>query len=319
MEPAVRPSPDHASVSSAAGLPGRYRNRDLDGRRARLFRGVLIVLLISATIPYFLQLGASSIWDANEAFYVETPREMLESGDYINPSFNYEPRFNKPVLSYWIVAGLYNVFGVSVGCPACSHRRCGHVRYWRRTFLIARAASPAALAPLLAVAGLAVGPRFFMFSRRILVDVALTAAMTLVLLFFVLSEQYPARRRTFLTLMYVCVGLGVLTKGPIAAVLPALVFLIYLAVHGELGRVRDMMIPAGTLIALAIAAPWYVALYGQHGWTYITEFFIGGEPGSIHGDRRRTGARPVLLSPGRLKRFTPLVALSPRRCRRLVP
>ena len=56
--------------------------------------------------PYFVGLGDSAIWDANEAFYVETPREMIERGDYVNPTFNYEPRFNKPVLSYWIVAGL---------------------------------------------------------------------------------------------------------------------------------------------------------------------------------------------------------------------
>ena len=60
-------------------------------------------------------LSGSSIWDANEAFYVETPREMMERGDYIRPTFNYQPRFNKPVLSYWIVAGFYKVFGVSVG------------------------------------------------------------------------------------------------------------------------------------------------------------------------------------------------------------
>ena len=65
--------------------------------------------------PYFIDLGGSSIWDANEAFYVETPREMLERGDFISPTFNYQPRLNKPVLSYWIVAGFYKVFGVSVG------------------------------------------------------------------------------------------------------------------------------------------------------------------------------------------------------------
>ena len=67
------------------------------------------------SLPYFVDLGGSSIWDANEAFYVETPREMMERGDYISPTFNYQPRFNKPVLSYWIVAGFYKVFGVSVG------------------------------------------------------------------------------------------------------------------------------------------------------------------------------------------------------------
>ena len=39
---------------------------------------------------------------------------MVLSGDYINPVFNGEPRMNKPVLSYWVVAGLYHLLGVSV-------------------------------------------------------------------------------------------------------------------------------------------------------------------------------------------------------------
>ena len=235
---------------------------------------LLVVLLGVAVLPYFVDLGGSSIWDANEAFYAETPREMIERGDYVNPSFNYEPRFNKPVLSYWMVAGLYNVFGVSVGVQRLAIAASAMAMI-AAAFFVARAASPHPLAPLLAALGLAAGPRFFMFSRRILVDMAVTAFMTLTLLFFVLSEQYPARRRLFLALMYVSVGLGVLTKGPVAAAIPLLVFLAYLAVNRELHRLRDMMIPAGTLIALAVAAPWYVLLYAQHGWRYISEFFIG--------------------------------------------
>jgi 4-amino-4-deoxy-L-arabinose transferase-like glycosyltransferase len=146
-------------------------------------------------------------------------------------------------------------------------------------WFLARAASSHPLAPPLAALGLAVGPRFFMFSRRIFVDMAVTTMMTLTLLFFALAERYPSRRRLFLTLMYVSVGLGVLTKGPVAAAIPFLVFVTYLAVHRELGRLREMMIPTGAMIALLIAAPWYVALYLQHGWTYITGFFIGENVG----------------------------------------
>src|SRR5688572_20751997 len=78
-------------------------------------RLVLPLLLVAALVPYFIDLGGSSIWDANEAYYVETPREMMERGDYVFPMFNYEARLNKPVLSYWMVAGLYKLFGVSVG------------------------------------------------------------------------------------------------------------------------------------------------------------------------------------------------------------
>ena len=240
-------------------------------RHLRLF---FVALLVAAVTPFFVNLGDASIWDANEAYYVETPREMIESGDWINPSFNYEPRFNKPVLSYWIVGSLYQVFGVSLAVERAAIAGAAVIMLIAVWFM-ARASSPQPLAPLLATLGLAVGPRFFMFSRRIFVDMAVTAMMTLTLLFFVLAERYPSRRRLFLVLMYVAVGLGVLTKGPVAAVLPFVVFVAYLAIHRELGRLRQMMIPAGALIALAIAAPWYVALYMQHGWTHITAFFIG--------------------------------------------
>src|SRR5688500_7533542 len=203
---------------------------------------------------------------------------MIERGDWINPSFNYEPRFNKPVLSYWIVGGLYQVFGVSLAVERAAIAGAAVIMLIAVWFM-ARASSPQPLAPLLATLGLAAGPRFFMFSRRIFVDMAVTAMMTLTLLFFVLAERYPSRRRLFLLLMYVSVGLGVLTKGPVAAVIPFLVFLSYLAAHRQLGRLRDMMIPVGALIALAIVAPWYVLLYLQHGWTYITEFFVGENVG----------------------------------------
>jgi len=114
-----------------------------------------------------------------------------------------------------------------------------------------------------------------MFGRRIFIDIYISMFMALTLLFFALAERYPAKRRRFLLLMYVSVGLGVLTKGPVAAALPALVFAVYLVVHRELKRVREMMLPAGLVVVLAIAVPWYAALYQRYGWTYITSFFVG--------------------------------------------
>ena len=250
-----------------------------DSRRLALF-----LLLAASILPYFVDLNGSSIWDANEAFYVETPREMLESGDFVSPTFNYQPRLNKPVLSYWIVAGFFTVFGVSVGVQRLPIALAAVMMIFT-AFLLARAGadpprdqhqrSTATESALWAAAGLAVAPRLMMFGRRIFIDIYISMFMGLTLLFFALAERYPARRRLFLLLMYAAVGLGVLTKGPVAAALPALVFAIYLIVHGELKRVRHMMIPAGAVVVLAIAAPWYAALYDRYGWTYITSFFVG--------------------------------------------
>jgi 4-amino-4-deoxy-L-arabinose transferase-like glycosyltransferase len=279
-------------------VPSDYRHKAL-----------LLTLLAAALSLFFVDLGGSAIWDANEAFYVETPREMLERGDYVFPTFNYEPRVNKPVLSYWIVAGFYQVFGVSVavqripiaiggvllvlitfylGRLACPDRRASSAsaipsatplpppdRVSTGTQILRRENCVPLMAGLWAALGFAVSPRLVMFSRRIFIDIYITLFMAATLLCFALAERHPGRRRLFLSLMYVAVGLGVLTKGPIAVALPGLVFFLYLLARGELRRVTEMMIPAGVGIVLAIVVPWYAALYQRDGWTHIASFFLG--------------------------------------------
>ena len=235
-------------------------------------RTLLLVLLALAVLPYFVGLGDNAIWDANEAFYVETPRQMLERGDYLDPSFNGQPRFNKPPLSYWIVAGFYRAFGVSVETERVAIA-LGAMLLAVTAFLIGRRVWSAD-AGLLAALALASAPRVVMFARRIFIDVYIAAFMGLTLLFLVLAESQPARRRTWLALMYVAMGLAFMTKGPMAIVLPGVVVLAWLAMDRRLADFGRLMLPAGALIVAAIAVPWYAALYAEHGWTYIRTFFI---------------------------------------------
>jgi 4-amino-4-deoxy-L-arabinose transferase-like glycosyltransferase len=233
---------------------------------------VLIIILALAAVPYFLRLGASSLWDSNEAFYAETPREMIESGDYINPTFNYRARLNKPPLSYWIVVPFYQVLGVS----EASERLpivLGAMMMIATAYALGRLVFSMD-AGLLAAIGLAAAPRFLMFSRRIMIDVYLAMFMGLALLMFVLAERRPERRRLYLILMYVSIGLGVITKGPVAAVLPAVALVVYLTVYRELKKLRELMLPTGFIIVAAIVLPWYVAIYFQHGWTHIQTFIL---------------------------------------------
>jgi 4-amino-4-deoxy-L-arabinose transferase-like glycosyltransferase len=236
-------------------------------------QGLLLLLFALAVVPYFVDLGGSSIWDANEAFYVETPREMLERGDYIAPTFNYQPRLNKPVLSYWIVGLWYEVFGVSVLVQRIPIALAG-VTLVLVAFVLGRVLSHDYDVAILAGMGLAAGPRLFMFARRIFIDMYVSMFMALTLMCFALAERYPEKRRGLLIAMYVCIGLGVLTKGPVAIVLPALAFGVYLLACRELRRIREMMVPLGLAIVLAIVTPWYAALYSRYGWKYITEFFV---------------------------------------------
>lgn len=233
----------------------------------------LRLLLIPAVALLFLGLGANSIWDANEAFYVDTPRQMVLSGDYLNPVFNGEPRMNKPVLSYWVVAGLYNLFGVSVTVERFGIA-LGALGILLAAYLCGRALR-SSLTGWLAVLIVATSPQFVMFSRRIFIDIWVTMFMTLAVGCFLLSQTQSSRRRLWLALMYIAIGLGVLTKGPVALVFPAATIGLWLIVERRLGDLTKLWIIPGAVIVLAINLPWWWAIYSQHGMDPIKAFWLG--------------------------------------------
>jgi 4-amino-4-deoxy-L-arabinose transferase-like glycosyltransferase len=221
----------------------------------------------------FLSLGANSVWDANEAFYVETPRQMVLTGDYLTPVFNGAERLNKPVLSYWIVAGLYRVLGVSVAVERVGIA-LGVLAIAVAVLLIGRALHSTAVG-LLAALIVLTAPRVVMWGRRIFIDVYLTAFMSIALAAFVLAERHPNHRRTCLLVMYVALGLGALTKGPVALVLPAVALAVWFTVEGTWRNARRLMLVPGAAAVLAIVVPWYAALVARHGWAPVTSFFVG--------------------------------------------
>src|SRR4029079_16330922 len=120
----------------------------------------------------------------------------------------------------------------------------------------------------------ATAPRFVWLARKIFIDVYLTTFTSLALAAFVLSGRDPGRRRRYISLMYVALGLGVLTKGPVAIVIPALACLVWLLAERRLPEVRQLMLAPGLAIVLVIVVPWYGAVYAQHGWSYIRDFLF---------------------------------------------
>src|SRR5262249_24715630 len=47
--------------------------------------------------------GGTSLWDRDEPRYAGCAREMRATGDYVNPTFNAEPRYHKPILKYCLI------------------------------------------------------------------------------------------------------------------------------------------------------------------------------------------------------------------------
>ena len=73
----------------------------------------LIIILLIWVI--FLLNGAFSIplMPPDEPKYASSAEYMLQTGDFITPYFNCQPRFDKPPVIYWLIAASYKIFGIS--------------------------------------------------------------------------------------------------------------------------------------------------------------------------------------------------------------
>ncbi len=60
---------------------------------------------VFAALLLLLNLGGASLW-GSEGRWAEIVREMFVTGDFLHPRINWEPYFDKPLVSYWFIAAL---------------------------------------------------------------------------------------------------------------------------------------------------------------------------------------------------------------------
>lgn len=72
----------------------------------------LLVFLVLAAL-YLYGSFQPVIYDETEGQYAGAAREMIEAGEWIIPTNNGVPRFQKPPLLYWMMIGSMKIFGVN--------------------------------------------------------------------------------------------------------------------------------------------------------------------------------------------------------------
>jgi 4-amino-4-deoxy-L-arabinose transferase-like glycosyltransferase len=69
-----------------------------------------IIFWSVAAIVLLLYIGAKGLWGAEDR-WAEVVREMRLTGDYFHPMINGRPYFDKPLLSYWLIALVAGITG----------------------------------------------------------------------------------------------------------------------------------------------------------------------------------------------------------------
>ena len=265
----------------------RARSRQFRARTVVQFGAVprhAFALVGVCALTFFVGLGRPALTDSDEAFYAESAREMIERGDWLTPYYNGEPRFDKPVLYYWLVAASYAAAGPSPGAARFPAALAG-VGLVLVTFFCARRwydGPTALLAGLIA----ATSAGIVAMARQALPDLPLAFLVTLstwaalvALLDDPRRQPDPGERRLWLLLAGLAAGGAFLVKGPVGPALTAVVVLPLLAIEwrrsgGVILRVTAVDLALASAVFLLAALPWYVAMAAEHGAGYLERFFL---------------------------------------------
>ncbi|MGB7762317.1 MAG: glycosyltransferase family 39 protein [Bryobacteraceae bacterium] len=250
------------------------------GGRASLY---LIVLLVAAAVYLGGMISPPSLMDDVDAVQAQIARNMLRSGDWVTARLDGIPYLEKAPLIYWLIGGCFKLFGAYDWVARIPVALAAVLLCW-----IAAAFGGWAFgrrAGTLAGVVMATSVGLFLFTRILIPDVTLTAAIALAMWAFLraLDEQEPHPRLWAMALA-ASLGVGMLLKSTVGVLFPVAAALIYLGLTGQLfsRAVWHRLHPfSGAAVALLIAAPWHV-LATLRNPPYF-DFTLRSLPGQYHG------------------------------------
>ena len=229
------------------------------------------VLLGMAIIIAFAFQGSRGLYETTEGRYAEVAREMLENGNYLEPTLAYRPHWTKPPLTYWAIAGGIKIFGQN----AWGVRFYNSLAFILTVFLISRMGTLLWNRHTGIAAGLiystSVFPVFAM--STVSTDTLLTLWTAAAVYSYLKASRTPDTRdaRKWVLFMWVFFGAGFFTKGP-----PALLPLFAISVwHFTFRKPWRLFTPQGLGAFLAVSLWWYVLVCFRH--PGLLGYFLGQE------------------------------------------
>jgi 4-amino-4-deoxy-L-arabinose transferase-like glycosyltransferase len=243
-------------------------------------RSTALLILSGLWLIIFLAaLFAPPLLDDADATHASAARNMALTGDLVTLRVDGVRYLEKPPLPYWLVALSFRIFGFNT-FAAHLPQAIGVLLlallgyFWSERAFNTRTAFYTGLAILTCVG-------VFLFTRYFIPEVLLSLLLCTALYCFLqsLNSSPPSSKEesvilsergarvegpafftpaTHAYLMWTALALAVLTKGLVALVFFFGTATIYLALTGEYKKWRQLKLLTGTLLFLAIAAPWHI-------------------------------------------------------------
>jgi 4-amino-4-deoxy-L-arabinose transferase-like glycosyltransferase len=225
---------------------------------------------------------ARPLFPVDETRYLTVAWEMHQSGNYILPFLNHEAYHHKPPVLFWLINLMWTLFGVSQGAAMV-------VPYLGAfAFLMATARLSTRLfpdnknAPLLATALLAGSLPFVIYANLIMFDLLLGVFAVLGLT--AVWDYMTTRSKKHLVILTLCIGFGVLTKGPVILLhIGTALLLVKFWLSAPETPLRKTILPliGAIMLGAAIALSWAIPAAIEGGKEFADKIFWGQTAGRM--------------------------------------
>ena len=284
---------------------------------------ILAIALVIAILTLH-RLGAGDVCTGNEAVEGVFVQQMVEHGHLLFPVENGNVPMYKPPLFHWTAVAIDRLFGIrkvtaaNLRIPSALYAIAGALLAMIFAFEIF-GLDVAVLAGLT----LAASYQYISQGRFGRVDMALCFFESLSLFAFLwwlprdptLSGR-DARFESNLPALYLlaaALGLGVLAKGPVGAILPGASILIFMIVERRGHQILTMLDPGAIILGAAIASSWYLACYFSGRFAFLNRQLdtenVGRFFGSLGAMAPWYYLKPILLNSAPLSLLVPIAAI----------
>ena len=229
----------------------------------RLERWAIPGLIVAFVLFYLVPLMTHGLWIPDETRYAQISQSMLQSGNWVTPHFMGLRYFEKPIAGYWLIAIGQAVFGDNLfGVRIASALTTG-LSVWLAWLLASRLWNDPrksfASALLLMSFGLVAGEAGY---ANLDPQFAFWVNLSLVALWFAFTAQSQRARLWAWSVLGVACGMGFMTKGFLAWLLPVLVGVPFALWQR---RIKEMLCygPLAVVLAIAVCLPWALAIHHQ--------------------------------------------------------
>lgn len=230
-----------------------------------------ITIAILAAILFIPFLGNVHLFDWDEINFAESAREMIATGNYFSVQIDYATFTEKPPLFFWMQVLSMKIFGINEFAARFPNAVCGIVTLIV-LFRIGKKVYNEQLARIWVMVYLGTLLTFFYFKTGI-IDPWFNLFIFLAIYYFYRLTNISSNKKTKLAILTgLFLGLAVLTKGPVAILITALCYIVFIIIHKGKFFITWKDFLALFISSFLVCFAWFGIDLIQHGPKFIIEF-----------------------------------------------